>query len=614
MLAWKKDNKHIQPFVGSLFVNDEQFIKVCKNFNHYMSIKPRFDKPSKKSIWATQTGYEWYRHDEIEIPYPVMYLDDIEIHWIHEKDQTILLEKYNRRISRYMKIKPTCIFMLSDADLLNDHSSENYKIMIDNFINIPTSIFLTKYEYISKTHSRIYLMKEWIGSADTRNYSNLPDIHIIGNRIDEFKNIIGNLSPFTPNIKIKSLKTRESVPIENKYHINSFGDYTLNIYYISDNSCEVKILRHDEDYKGIYVDIIFDDTGEYITLKSSEKSCYTFIINTTKTVLKPLIFTPNQLIPKTIIQTNENNNYKNNLDMNAQSSIIDANPEYDYIFYNSTERRNFMKQNFDINIVSAYDTLVSGAYQSDMFRYAYLYINGGCYLDFKMISRVPLREIIKPDDDFLICIDYEKTNVVSKNIGKSFLNSPIMTIPKNILLLNTLNMCAYNIKNNQSTFLEESKHGGCQKILDITGPTLFYTCLNDKISEKQIRFKHFIINNDETIYKNFQIFDLDQNKEIFSKSHKSYCYDNHYSELWNKNELFYRNFSIIGHLHIYVYPMPYDDKFTFELMDKNILRIFSCSKEGWWADLKIKIINNITSETFNIIVGRNCSGVKDIFI
>ena len=63
-------------------------------------------------------------HDEINTPYPVMYLDDIEIHWIHENDKNTLLEKYYRRIERYKTENPNPLFLLCASDLCNDHTDE----------------------------------------------------------------------------------------------------------------------------------------------------------------------------------------------------------------------------------------------------------------------------------------------------------------------------------------------------------------------------------------------------------------------------------------------------------------------------------------------------------
>ena len=93
------------PFIGSLFVIDEQYIKFCNNFDHYINCDPIIGQPNNNSLWTLENNGIWYKHRAVPIPYVVMYLDDIEIHWIHETDQQLLLEKYQRRLETFFPIQ-----------------------------------------------------------------------------------------------------------------------------------------------------------------------------------------------------------------------------------------------------------------------------------------------------------------------------------------------------------------------------------------------------------------------------------------------------------------------------------------------------------------------------
>src|SRR5438445_12431381 len=75
------------PFIGYLFQIDTDFIKLCCNLSHYINQKPIINLiPSNNSIFAQQNKGPHIRHQAVKIPYPIIYLDDIEIHAIHESD------------------------------------------------------------------------------------------------------------------------------------------------------------------------------------------------------------------------------------------------------------------------------------------------------------------------------------------------------------------------------------------------------------------------------------------------------------------------------------------------------------------------------------------------
>jgi mannosyltransferase OCH1-like enzyme/uncharacterized protein (DUF1919 family) len=612
-----EEREYDHPFIGSLFINDSQFLRLCQNFEHYLKVVPQFGLPSEKSVWFNQNCGGWYKHEEITPPYPVMYLDDLEIHWIHETNEEELLSKFTRRTQRYFEHKPTPVFLWSDADLMNDHSKKDLFDMVNTFVQIPYSIYLSKYKELVHKNERVFLMREWVGKDNKRNESHVPLIHTVGDRVSEYKNILRNL-PFKQRPNLYCHCPRKDIPISNPYqlgykingHVCTYkGDYTVNVYYVSERECDVRICRHDETHGWGFLQMIFIETGEQIELGSSISNHKQFRVKTV-TNLRKVIF-QTQEIPKKIIQTMETNVCTNDYTLNAQRSIIESNPEYEYFFFTAEHRRQFIKENFP-RILKVYDTLVSGAYQADLFRYCYLYTRGGCYLDFKMIERVPLRDIIKETDEFLVCVDYELSNSHDRSIGTSYLNSIILTKPGNPLLLSMISACVDNIINHQQRFLQESMKGSCTSILDITGPTLFWKCLHEKVSERNLRFKHKITGNDESQYENFTVYDLESKQDIFTKTHKTYSYFNHYSILWYKQQLFYHNFKQCGDWYIYVYPHPYQDSYSFNIIGDHTLRVIRSVNEGWWNKLRVKLINNLTSKTYIVDVGRNNTGTKDV--
>ena len=284
-----------------------------------------------------------------------------------------------------------------------------------------------------------------------------------------------------------------------------------------------------------------------------------------------------QQIPKIIIQTSEI--YKVT---DAMKTLMDLNPDYEYKFFDDSQRRDFLLKTFSGKVIDAYDMLVPGAFKADLFRYGYLFTHGGCYFDDKIIAKESLQNIILPDDELLLCDDYTENSV---------LNSIIMTKPKNFLFLKLLLAACDNV-------LSQNK----SDMLYLTGPKLMYTIFKPFINEKNLRLKHTVVDNDFSSYKNFLILDnTNQNRLLFYKTTQmalnNFCQNpNHYRQLWIRDEIFYKNKLKMYNLTISVYPNPYVDTFHF-YADRDELTIErSDCHDFWHFNLRLKILNNQTSQ------------------
>jgi mannosyltransferase OCH1-like enzyme len=65
---------------------------------------------------------------------------------------------------------------------------------------------------------------------------------------------------------------------------------------------------------------------------------------------------------------------------NAMQQIRDHAPNCEYCYYDAGERRSFIKQHYP-NALDAYDALIPGSYQTDLFRAVAVYTKGGTYFD-----------------------------------------------------------------------------------------------------------------------------------------------------------------------------------------------------------------------------------------
>ena len=424
-----------------------------------------------------------------------------------------------------------------------------------------------------------------------------------------------------PNIKLvcnydkrvnipKLILPRNEYIMINKYDIikESNIDLHIVIYAIDEYHIKIIIRRLDEEHgwednlKLILYDNNVANRREFISIGKSEQN-YKYIFKNTKIqLLSDTNHDYQQEIPKIIFQTGHGNNLKSILHFNSIISFIELNPEYTYIYYNDTDARIFLRQNFSDEINYSYDLLVPGAFKADLLRYCFLYHMGGCYFDCKQILRIPIKSFLEPTKQIVLCNDV---------IGNALLNAVILSTKKHIIMDKTIKDCVYNIIN---------KLG--QNALDITGPIFFYKSIKKFIKDTNIllqnnrppdNFNDFCndyINNNITLKQN--------NKVILNRFYKNY-YNNyldttHYGVLYNNNEVYYKNFQLINKYKFFIYPNKYNDTFIFSIKSNNKISIKrSDSTDGWYFDLKVLIIDEKFIER-SINVGMSITNTKEIEI
>lgn len=131
----------------------------------------------------------------------------------------------------------------------------------------------------------------------------------------------------------------------------------------------------------------------------------------------------NQNEKSNIIQSHENISY---IPRELLIYNLDMNPEFEYYFFNNKARRKFIKKNYDRDYLTAYDTLIPGAYKCDFFRLLALHALGGIYMDHKVVLMYRLAEFIE-NKFFFVC------DLVENNIYNAF-----MIIKKNDHKINKL--------------------------------------------------------------------------------------------------------------------------------------------------------------------------------
>ena len=135
-----ENNEYNQPFIGTLIPEDLHFLKLCENILHYINCEPRCDiLPSNNTIYSKQVKGIWYNNPAIKIPYPIVHLDDIEIHCIHENSIDETLKKFKRRIERFKNIinekKYKIFYVMTWGNLFTIHKNNDYKPYILKFLS-----------------------------------------------------------------------------------------------------------------------------------------------------------------------------------------------------------------------------------------------------------------------------------------------------------------------------------------------------------------------------------------------------------------------------------------------------------------------------------------------
>lgn len=125
----KTREEYDSPLIGSLFEDDFQYVKFCRNFKKYIAMEPVF---GEAKMPVTVMDYK---------SFPIMFLGDIEIHWPHESQGAgVLMEKFNRRLKR-MKDP---LFIWSDMQIYNRHHEAQRQMLIQGFKKVPGHVFVKK--------------------------------------------------------------------------------------------------------------------------------------------------------------------------------------------------------------------------------------------------------------------------------------------------------------------------------------------------------------------------------------------------------------------------------------------------------------------------------------
>ena len=198
--------------------------------------------------------------------------------------------------------------------------------------------------------------------------------------------------------------------------------------------------------------------------------------------------------------------------------LVLQNPELHFHLYNEDSCRQFIKDNFDIDILEAYNSLIPCSYKSDLWRFCVLFINGGIYFDIKFMCVNNFNLIALTEKEFFV--------KDRDGWGNGTLTGLISVKPGNEILLKCIRQIVENVRN---------KYYG-KDALEPTGPNLLGKYFTNEDKQKmEMRFANinipnlmdewFILFNNTIILRQYNNYRKEQTKK-------------HYSELWNERNVY----------------------------------------------------------------------------
>lgn len=177
------------------------------------------------------------------------------------------------------------------------------------------------------------------------------------------------------------------------------------------------------------------------------------------------------IVPRRIAQTWETRPLPPSMQA-AADAIRAAAPDFEYVLMDNTDRRAFIATHFTPTVTAAYDTLIPGAFRADLWRYCFLYVYGGIYIDIKYVPQPGfLFESLLAKEHFILDIP----TIIG---DRSIQNSLMCVRPRSPYLLAAITTIVANVANRL--------YGkSCQCI---TGPLMLASIIPSSATSTELQF------------------------------------------------------------------------------------------------------------------------------
>lgn len=342
---------------------------------------------------------------------------------------------------------------------------------------------------------------EEISKTDEKN-NNIEKV-LLNRKIEEQNKQIANLE-ISLNTKIEQNKSQLSSKIDNSMKIitNKLEILQTKINVQTEINNKIK----EAENKKIQEMILLEEKNNEIIRKLQEKK-------------------DNAVIPFKIFQTWYTSILSKPM-KDATLKLKKNNPEFEYIFHDDSQCREFIANHFPDMVLYAFDNFIPGPYKADIWRYCVLYIHGGIYLNINF----------EPVDDFkLLNFVDEEYFVLDKNLNDtnkiSIYNGLMAMKPKNEILKLALNQIIKTsvTKNYSISPLHVSGSGLLGSLLHKDSEE--YSDVYDNYKLKLSKCGNYIVDNQDgsNLLKSYNTYRQEQlkNQKIL-----------HHDFLWNAKKIY----------------------------------------------------------------------------
>jgi mannosyltransferase OCH1-like enzyme len=293
----------------------------------------------------------------------------------------------------------------------------------------------------------------------------------------------------------------------------------------------------------------------------------------------------------------------NTFHWHAYQSFLELNPEYSVSLLDDVACRQFIKRHFLQKVLDAYDSLIAKAFRADLFRYCYIFIKGGCYFDNKMIARLPLRQVIKPDESFLVCSDATPggKGAETLSVTSKLYNAVICAAPREERMQRTIDVVVDTITRRDTS----------DQNLAITGPIAFYRSVQQHIEESNVRFYHEMAQKVKRRYQDYYVIEKQRGKLFLTKKfngHMKSTSSLHYDKLWKNGRVYYEGgtekLSWMD-LRLFV------EQGNLDFYDINVNRRDMTVTASKWTNIPAAVSEAVKKIGRQFIFGADGSGVSD---
>lgn len=195
------------------------------------------------------------------------------------------------------------------------------------------------------------------------------------------------------------------------------------------------------------------------------------------------------------------------------------NPKFNHYLFDDNDCREFIKNNFRQDVLEAYDSLIPGAYKADLWRLCVLFINGGIYMDIKLVCV----------NGFRLIELTEQNHFVKDRPANSIFNTLIASQKGNMFLFKAIRRIVSNVKN---------KYYGSSP-LSPTGPELLgAVAIKNNFQGVNLDLNHYK-HGGYIIYKNRFVISTEYPEY---NNERTNTYNNintkRYDQLWNERAIY----------------------------------------------------------------------------